>query len=39
MERGYSAAMAARGTDRRRIRDGVDGGDKEKETDQANYIL
>lgn len=39
MKSGNSAAVATRRVDRRRVRDRVDGGDKEQQTDQPDGIL
>jgi hypothetical protein len=39
MEGGKFTPVAARRTDRRRIRDRVDGGDKEQQANQANGTL
>jgi hypothetical protein len=39
MQGGDSAAVAARGIDRRRVRDRVDGGDKEQQTDHPNGVF
>jgi hypothetical protein len=39
MEGGNFTPVAARWTDRRRIRDRVDGGDKEQQANQANGTL
>ena len=39
MQCGNSAAVAVRRVDRRRVRDRVDGGDKEQQTEQPDGIL
>jgi hypothetical protein len=39
MQCGNSAAVAVRRVDRRRVRDRVDGGDKEQQTDQPDGVF